>query len=43
MLGVWSIHHGQLLQTLVADPVLQAHAAKAKGTVPLSTSRLDLI
>ncbi len=31
MLGVWSIHHGQLLQTLAADPALQAQAAKSKG------------
>lgn len=30
LLGVWSIHHGQLLQSLAADPGLETPAVKAK-------------
>ena len=32
MLGVWSVAHGQLLQSLAADSGLEAQAPKAKGS-----------
>ena len=40
MLGVWSVAHGQLLQSLAADSALEAQAPKAKGG-PLSSTDRD--